>query len=257
MKIRALIVDDEPLARERLRQLLASETGVELIGECGDGASAIEMIRTTAPDLVFLDVQMPDVDGFGVMAALPAGTRPAVVFVTANDGFALKAFDVHAVDYLLKPFGKERFQVAVRRAISALEQRQSGELNERLAALLADVRPPDKPRHAERFAVKSSGRVVLVKVEDIDWIEAADNYVSLHVGGDEHLHRETMSAMEEQLPPAKFMRISRSTIVNLDRIKELQPLFHGEYTVILRNGTRLTLSRSYRDKLTQLLGKDA
>lgn len=256
MKIRALIVDDEPLARERLRQLLATEPDVELVGECSDGASAIEAIREQAPDLVFLDVQMPDVDGFGVLEALPAESLPAVVFVTANDQFALRAFDVHAVDYLLKPFDRERFQTAVRRAMAVWERRQNGQLNAQLAALLADVRPGERPGRVERLAVKSSGRVVLVKIEDIDWIEAADNYVSLHVGAEEHLHRETMAAMEAMLPEGRFMRISRSTIVNLDRVKELQPLFHGEYAVILRNGTRLTLSRSYRDKLTQLMGRE-
>ena len=256
MKIRALIVDDEPLARERLRQLLAAETDVEPVGECPDGTSAVQAIREQKPDLVFLDVQMPDLDGFGVLAALPANHLPAVIFVTANDQFALKAFDVHAVDYLLKPFDKERFQTALRRAMAVLEQRQTSQLNGRIAALLADVRPAEKEATVERFAVKTTGRVLLIKVEDIDWIEAADNYVNLHVGAEEHLHRETMAAMEALLPVDQFMRISRSTIVNLDRVKELQPMFHGEYTVILRNGTRLTLSRSYREKLSQLLGKE-
>jgi len=256
VKTRALIVDDEPLARERLRQLLASEADVEVIGECVDGASAIQVIREQAPDLVFLDVQMPGVDGFGVLAALPAEARPGVIFVTANDQFALRAFDVHAVDYLLKPFDKERFQTALRRGLTRVQRSQAQQLHTQINALLAEVRPADKAPRVERFAVKSSGRVLLVKIEDIDWIEAADNYVSLHVGGEEHLHRETMAAMEDLLPPDRFMRISRSTIVNLDRIKELQPMFHGEYTVILRNGTRLTLSRSYREKLGQLLGKE-
>lgn len=255
MKIRALIVDDEPLARERLRKLLEKEPEIELLGECADGVAAVEVIRRQSPDLVFLDVTMPELDGFGVLAQIGGERMPAVVFTTAHDQFALKAFEVHAVDYLLKPFDQERFHTALRRAVGQVRQRQTGDLNQRLNALLADVRSESKSKYAERIAVKSSGRVVFVKVDDIDWVEAADNYVSLHVGHEEHLHRETMSALETQLPPRKFMRISRSTIVNVDRIKELQPLFHGEYAVILRNGAKLTLSRSYREKLDQLMGR--
>ena len=256
MKTRVLIVDDEPLARERLRNLLEAEPVVEILGQCDNGVAAVEAIRSRQPDLVFLDVQMPELDGFGVLAALEGGPMPAVVFVTAHDQFALRAFDVHAVDYLLKPYDKERFQTALNRALEVIRRRQTGELSDKLTALLADVRPEAKVKVVERIAVKSSGRVVFVKVEDIDWVEAADNYVSLHVGHEEHLHRETMAALEQQLPESKFLRISRSTIVNMDRIKELQPLFHGEYAVILRNGTKLTLSRSYRDKLTQLMGRE-
>src|SRR5262245_20600231 len=255
VKIRVLVVDDEPLARERLRKLLKEQPDIELIGECSDGASAVEKIGREAPELVFLDVQMPELDGFGVLAQLPAESRPAVIFATAHDQFALKAFEVHAVDYLLKPFDKERFKTALQRGMEQIRRRRSGDLDQRLNALLADVRPEAKPKHLERLAIKSSGRVVLVKVEDIDWIEAADNYVSLHLGSEQHLHRETLSRIEAQLSPGKFMRISRSTIVNVDRIKELQPLFHGEYAVILRNGTRLTMSRSYRDRLDQLMGR--
>ena len=255
MKIRVLVVDDEPLARERVRKLLANEPEVECVGECADGTAAVEAIRQHAPDLVFLDVQMPELDGFGVLAQVSGETMPAVVFTTAHDRFALQAFEVHAVDYLLKPFDKGRFAIALRRAIDQVRRRQSGDLSQRLTALLADVRPEPKSKYLQRVAVKSSGRVVFVKVDDIDWIEAADNYVSLHVGAEQHLHRETMSALEGQLAPDKFMRISRSTIVNMDRIKELQPLFHGEYAVVLRSGAKLTLSRSYRDKLDQLMGR--
>ena len=255
MKIRVLLVDDEPLARERVRKLLEKEPDIELLGECADGATAVQMIREHAPDLVFLDVQMPELDGFGVLERLGALALPAVVFITAHDQFALKAFEIHAVDYLLKPFDAARFQTTLERVRSILRGKKRGELDVRLAALLAEVRPEEKSRALERIAVKSSGRVVFVKVEDIDWIQAADNYVSLHVGTEEHLHRETMATIEGQLPAAKFMRISRSTIVNVDRIKELQPLFHGEYAVLLRNGTRLTLSRSYRDKIDQLMSR--
>lgn len=256
MKIRVLIVDDEPLARERVRSLLGALPDVECLGECGDGTSAVAAIRKDAPDIVLLDVQMPELDGFGVITQLEGGKMPAIIFVTAYDQFALKAFEVHAVDYLLKPFDKERFVTAMNRAIEHVKRHQAGELSQRLTALLADVRPePAKSKSVDRIAVKSSGRVVFVKVDDIDWIEAADNYVNLHVGAENHLHRETMSSLESQLPSEKFMRISRSTIVNMDRIKELQPLFHGEYAVILRNGAKVTLSRSYREKLDLLMGR--
>jgi two-component system, LytTR family, response regulator len=198
---------------------------------------------------------MPEGDGFSVLQQLGSETLPAIIFVTAHDQFALKAFEVHAVDYLLKPFEKERFKTALDRALDRIRRQQTGALNQRLNALLADVMPATATRYPERLAVKSTGRVVFVRVSDIDWIEAADNYVNLHVGPEEHLHRETMSALETQLSPSRFMRISRSTIVNVDRIKELQPMFHGEYAILLKNGKRLTLSRSYRDKLDQLLGR--
>jgi two-component system LytT family response regulator len=256
MSIRVLIVDDEALARERVRRLLAAEPGIEIIGECADGASAIQTIRRESPDLVFLDVQMPEADGLTVLQQVGVDRIPAVIFVTAYDQFALKAFEVHAVDYLMKPFEKDRFKTALVRAIERIQRRQTGDLSQRLSALLADVLPAQTPRGPERLAIKSSGRVVFIKVDDIDWIEAADNYVNLHVGKEQHLHRETMSAIETQLPSATFMRISRSTIVNLERIRELQPLFHGEYAVILKSGTRLTLSRGYRDRVDRIMGKN-
>lgn len=254
MKIRTLIVDDEPLGRDRLSKLLQDEADIEVIGTCASGLEAVEAIRKDAPDLVFLDVQMPELDGFGVVTALKGEKLPAIIFVTAHDKFALKAFEVHALDYLLKPFDRERFQSALHRAIEHLKQRQSVKLDERLSALLADLKPEAKP--LDRLAIKSEGRVVLVKTAEIDWIEAADNYVNLHVGNESHLLRETMSALEQRLPEDTFLRISRSTIVNVERIRELQPLFHGEYVVILRNNTRLTLSRGYREKLNRLLGKE-
>ncbi len=251
-KIRTLIVDDEELARDRLRSLLAREPRIELIGEAGDGKSAVSAVEKLKPDLVFLDVQMPELNGFEVLRSLDEATRPTVVFVTAHDKFALKAFDVHAVDYLLKPFDRERFQMALERAISKIQAQKPGQKDDSINAVLQEVKPAGP---VERLLVKSEGRVLLVKVEDIDWIEAADNYVSLRVGKDSHMMRETMSALEAKLPADKFMRISRSTIVNVERIQELQPMFHGEYIVVLKNGTKLTLSRSYRDKLDRLLGR--
>lgn len=253
MKIRTLIVDDEPLARDRLQKLLEGEPEVTILGQCANGKEALKAIREEQPDLLFLDVQMPELDGFGVLAQLEADQMPVVVFVTAHDQFALKAFEVHAVDFLLKPFDRERFQTALKRARERITQKRPGELDERLAALLAEIKP--QAAALERMAIKTSGRVIFVKTSDIDWIEAADNYVNLHVGNESHLHRETLTALAERLPSKKFMRISRSTVVNVDRIKELQPLFHGEYAVILRNGATLTLSRSYRDVLDQLIGK--
>jgi len=253
MKTQVLIVDDEPLTRERLRQLVEAEPGLELAGECTNGREAVDAVRKARPDLLFLDVQMPELDGFGVLEELAGERLPAVIFVTAHDRFALRAFEVHAVDYLLKPFDKDRFQTALRRALDRLK-RDDGGLARQISALVADLRPAAKS--PERLAVKTGGRVLMLKLDEIDWIESADNYVSLHIGSQEHLHRETMSALEARLPPEKFLRISRSTIVNVDRIKELQPLFHGEYVVILRNGTRLTLSRTYRDRLDQLMGRE-
>ncbi|HZO84794.1 MAG TPA: LytTR family DNA-binding domain-containing protein [Verrucomicrobiae bacterium] len=253
MKTTALIVDDEPLARDRLQKLLDDVPDMTVIGQCTNGKQALKMIREKRPSLVFLDVQMPELDGFGVLGELQPDEMPLVIFVTAHDKFALKAFEVHAVDFLLKPFDRERFQTALKRAKERIAQKRPGELDQRLAALLAEMKPEGAA--LERMAVKTSGRVIFIKTADIDWIEAADNYVNLHVGNESHLHRETLTALAERLPPKKFMRISRSTIVNVDRIKELQPLFHGEYAVILRNGTTLTLSRSYRDVLDQLIGK--
>lgn len=251
-KVRTLIVDDEDLARERLHSLLQSQKEIELVGEAADGKSALELIERIKPDLLFLDVQMPELDGFQVLEALDEQDRPNVIFVTAHDKFALRAFDVHAVDYLLKPFDRERFETALKRALAKI---QSGQ---RTAPAVAKVleeakQAPAKP--AERLIVKTQGRVLLVKAEEVDWVEAADNYVTLHIGNEHHMMRETMTSLEGRLPPEKFMRISRSTIVNIERIKELQPMFHGEYIVLLKNGTKLTLSRGYRDKLNHLFGK--
>lgn len=254
MKIRTLIVDDEPLARERLAAFLSGEPEIELIGECADGHEAVAAVRKHSPDLVFLDVQMPGLDGFGVIAELAGEKLPAIIFVTAYDQFALRAFEVHAVDYLLKPFDRERFNKALQRAVEQIRRSQPADLSERLAKMISELQPASQ-RPFDRLAIKSDGRVLLFKPEEIDWIEAADNYVNLHVGNESHLHRETMSALEARLPSKQFLRISRSTIVNVERIKELQPMFHGDYVVILKDGTRLSLSRGYREKLNQLLGK--
>jgi two-component system, LytTR family, response regulator len=255
MKLRTLIVDDEMLARERLHSFLEREPDVELCGEAENGGQAVEMIQQQKPDLVFLDIQMPELDGFGVVSAVGPDRMPPVIFVTAHDRFALRAFEVHALDYLLKPFDRERFQKALERARQELSRRGGGDLTSRLTSLLAEVREKEAPRTMERLAIKTEGKVLLFRTEDIDWIEAADNYVNIHVGAESHLHRETLSSLEARLPPEKFIRISRSVIVHVERIKELQPMFHGDYVVILRNNTRLNLSRNFRERLSELLGK--
>ena len=250
---RILIADDEPLARERLKMLLVGQEGFEVVGECHDGPSTIDAIRRTKPDLVFLDVQMPGANGFDVVSALGEEELPLFVFVTAFDTYALKAFDVHALDYLLKPFDRDRFLQALARARQQLERPSNSDLRSRLLELVRDLEPA--PQRLERFVIKSGGRVFFVRADEIDWIEAAGNYVKLHVGTETHLLRETMNAVEEQLPRETFYRIHRCHIVNIERVKELQPWFNGEYVVFLRTGARLTLSRGYREKLQDRIGR--
>jgi two-component system LytT family response regulator len=252
VKIRALIVEDEPLARERIRTLLEEEPDVHIVGEVGDGRSAVEAIRARSPDLVFLDVNMPELDGFGVIEEIGTDDMPAVVFVTAFDQFAVKAFDTHALDYILKPFDQDRFHTAVDRARDALRRRDAGELDARLKDLLSEVR---RPHYVERLAVKAGGKIIFLRIDDIDWIGAEGNYARLHTGNRSHLLRETMSSLEEKLDPQRFLRIHRSTIVNTDAIAELEPLFQGDYVVILRGGTRLTSSRGYRGNLQEFMNR--
>jgi two-component system LytT family response regulator len=248
MTIRALVVDDEAVARRRIRRLLGTESDIAVVGECGDGASALDAIGAARPHVVFLDVQMPELDGFEVIQALEPEELPAIVFVTAFDRYALRAFDVHAIDYLLKPFTRERFRAAVARARERIERRSE---RDRLAALLAEVR--NRTRPLARIAVPAEGRTVLVDCSDVDWLEAADNYVKLHVGRAEHLVRDTLSALEQRLDPEDFCRIHRSAIVRLDRIVGLWPATHGDLHLELRGGARLTLSRTFRDRLERRL----
>ena len=253
VRTRALIADDEPLARQRLRMLLADEEWVEVIGEAKDGASTVAAIQKLRPDLVFLDVEMPGATGFEVIETVGAAKMPFVVFVTAYDKYALKAFDVHAIDYLLKPFDKDRFHQALARARQQLERETGGELERRLLQLVHDLQPA--PQRLERFVIKSGGRVFFVPTSEIDWIESAGNYVRLHVGTDTHLFRETMNALEARLNTDTFFRIHRCHIINIERVRELQPWFNGEYVVFLKDGTRLTLSRGYREKLQERIGR--
>lgn len=252
-KIKVLVADDEPLARERLSGLLSQESDIEVVGQARDGEEAVTAIHDDSPDLVFLDVQMPQMSGFDVIEAVGSDKMPLVIFVTAYDQHALKAFQVRALDYLLKPFDRERFKDALGRARKQLEREENGDLGKRLLALVKDLRR-DQPK-SDRLVVKSGGRLFFLRTDEIDWVEAAGNYVRLHVGPGSHLLRETMNAIEGRLDPEKFFRIHRSRIVNMERIQELQPWLNGEYAVLLRTGTRLTLSRGYREKLQDRLGR--
>lgn len=259
--IRTLVVDDEPLAREGLRVLLERDEEVELVGECAQGREAVEAIRDLEPELVFLDVQMPEMDGFGVLAELEPDEMPAVVFVTAYDEYALRAFDVHALDYLLKPFDDDRFEAALKRAKAELERREDAALGEKLAALLEDhtgERPAGASTRSERddrLMIRSSGRVQFVNVGEVDWVEAAGDYVRLHVGERSHLLRETMKNMEDRLDAEQFVRVHRSTLVKLDYVKEVVSSDAGSYEIVLEDGTRRSLSRSGRRRLEEVLGR--
>ena len=249
-KIRTLIVDDEPLARRGIRAQLNDEKDIEILSECRNGLEAVAAIEEQSPDLVFLDVQMPELDGFGVLEAVGVDRMPAVIFVTAYDQYALRAFDVHALDYLLKPVDAERFASALARARKQIEHHSLQDLNQRLQNFLDDVQA--KQKFTERLVIKSGGRIFFLNVAEIDWIEAADNYVRLHVGRDSHLLRETMNHLEKRLDPDHFLRVHRSRIINIRQIKELQPLFRGEYDIMLQDGTRLESGRGYKDKLQKL-----
>ncbi len=250
--IRAVIVDDEPLGRTVIREMLRRDQDFAVVGECANGHEAIAVIEDERPDLIFLDVQMPEVDGFEVLAALNTDQLPMVIFVTAYDQYAVSAFEVHAVDYLLKPFDRERFGKALQRAKAQLQHERPNDVSQRILALLEEQRT--RPKYLERLVIKTNGRIFFLKTEEIDWISAEGNYVNLHVKKDSYLLRETISNLEVQLDPQRFARIHRSQIVNLDRIQELRHWSHGEYQVILHDGVELMLSRSYREKLHGLLG---
>ena len=245
-KIRTVVVDDERPARRKILRFLEAEPSAELVGEAGSGPEAVEIIQRVKPDLVFLDIQMPGFDGFGVIGAIDVEPLPAFVFVTAFDQFALRAFEVHALDYLLKPFDLDQFQKAFGRVKKHLEMRKAGELSERLSKLLDEVR--GAPRFAGRLLVSSAGRAFILEVDRVDRIESAKNYVALHVGGETHLLRGTIGGLYRKLDPEKFLRVSRSHIINVNFIKELHPWFHGEYHLVLKDGTEMTWSRRYLDR---------
>jgi two-component system LytT family response regulator len=250
-RIGTLIVDDEPLARKGVRQLLEQDPEIEILSECGDGLEAVEQIKALHPELLFLDIQIPELDGFAVLEAIEPHHLPIVVFVTAYDQHALHAFQVHALDYLLKPFEEERFQEALARAKAQLRQKNGSQLTHRIMEMLDGTR--EERQGARRIMVRHAGRITFVRVEEVDWIEAQGDYVCLHCQGKRHLVREKISDMELQLATDRFLRIHRSTIVSIPRIKEMQPLFHGEYAVVLHDGTRLTMSRSFRDRVFERL----
>jgi two-component system LytT family response regulator len=256
--VRVLIVDDEPAAREAIRALLRGDDETVVVGECRNGREAIAAIRAGGIDLVFLDVQMPEIDGLQVVEHLAGRELPIIVFVTAYDQYALRAFDLHAVDYLLKPFTDERFTEAVRHAKRLLARGQHQELTERLTKLLDDrSRTAARPstEYLRRLPIHVDDRVLLVPVHDIDWIEADGDYARIHVGRNAFLLREALSRLDASLDPEQFARIHRSTIVNLDRIRELRPLFKGDHTVRLFDGTELKLSRHFKEPLEERLGR--
>ncbi len=253
MKIRIIIVDDEPLARNKLKLFLAKEPDVEIVRECTNGREAIAALGKYRADVMFLDIQMPEIDGFGVVEAVAPERLPFVVFVTAHDTFAVKAFEVHALDYLLKPFDRERLKESLVRVRKALQRASIERHHSQILSLLNDLKK-QRP-HPERILIKASGRVYFVNIDEIDWAEAEGNYIGLHVGKETHLLRQTIKALEHQLDPHHFVRIHRSTILNVERIKELQPWFGGDYLAILRDGQRLNVSRTFRKRLTHFLAR--
>jgi two-component system LytT family response regulator len=264
-RLRVLIVDDEPLARARLRELLEDESDLMIVGECGNGADAVTRITGDEPDLVLLDIQMPEIDGFGVLRAIGTDRMPAVIFVTASDAHAVRAFEVHAVDYVLKPVDRDRLIEAIGRAKHRLgetaDRDEDHDVRSRMAALVAEVSAAVATTTGAarggvaRLAIKGDGRVIFVRTADVDWIEAMDNYVRLHVGRETHIMRETLTHLEERLPSQSFLRIHRSTIVNVERIREVQPWFAGDYVLILGDGTKLTTGRRYRAAVQALLDR--
>jgi two-component system LytT family response regulator len=250
-RIRTLIADDEPLARHGVRLLLEREEGIEIIGEAGGGVEAADLIQRLRPDLVFLDVQMVGCDGFETLKRVGPDAAPVVVFITAYDEYALRAFEFNAVDYLLKPYDDTRFAAALDRARDLVMRRRNDAVDSRLTRLIEHIEGEGR----DRILLKSSGEIIFLKTSEIDWIEAEGDYVKFHVTGRTHLMRGTMAALEERLDPTRFIRIHRSTIVNADRLRKLSPSFEGEYAVVLHDGTKLRLSRGYHDRIKALLGR--
>ncbi len=253
-KIRTVIIDDEPLARDKLRGFLARHPAFELVGEAGDGLSAVALLEESRPDLALLDIQMPELDGFEVLAAVEGPRLPYIIFVTAHNDYAIQAFEVGAVDYLLKPVAPDRFDQALQRAEARLGQGADAGFTARLARALEQIAPARPP--LERFLVKERGRSSLVAVAEIDWIEAAGNYLKLHARSGTHLLRATMKEIEARLDPVRFARIHRTTIVNLDRVRYLEPWSHGDQLVVLQSGEKLTLSRRFRDRLPRTFAEE-
>jgi len=252
-KIRVVVADDEVLARKFVRRMLKQDPEVEIVAECGNGAEAVAMIRKEKPDLVFLDVQMPEMNGFAVLDAVKLDHLPEIIFTTAYESYAIRAFELHALDYLLKPFDQVRFKAALKYAKERFLSQRDEEKRLQIGTLLESIRA--QQQYLDRVIIRADGRISFLQTREIDWLEADDKYVHLHTSKGTRMVRQTLSAMEEQLDPRKFVRVHRSAMVNTDRIKELQPLFNGEHSLILEDGTRLTLSRKYKDKLFELLGR--
>ena len=258
MSLRVIVADDEPIGRQRLVRLLQAEPDTEVVAACADGDEAVEAIWEHSPDVVLLDIQMPNLDGFGVVAALGDAHQPAVIFVTAHDQYALRAFEIHAFDYLLKPVDQDRLRDAMGRAVGGGGRAPSpGSTTRRILTLLEELNSRERFRGRDRLVVRTPERAFFLRSETIDWIEAAGKFVHLHVGRGVHALRESMAELEQELDPARFLRISRSVIVNIDRIQEIQPWFQGDYVLILTDGTRLTSTRGYRDNMRRLLGRSA
>jgi len=255
--IRAIIADDEHLARKKLRIFLDTEPQVEIVAECLDGGQTVTAIHSFRPDLLLLDIQMPDMDGFEVLREVSAEEMPLVIFTSAYDQYAIRAFETHALDYLLKPFDQDRLHAAIERARFEIRKSKDREITHRILELLSWVKSEKRPvsEFENRLAIKTKGRVVFLNLDDIDWIEAAANYVRLNTGKDSYLFRETISRVSERLNPSQFVRIHRSMIVNIRRIKELIPVNSGEYVVILKSGKELSCSRGYRANLQHLIEK--
>jgi len=252
--LRTIIADDESLARKKLRILLSSEPGVEIVAECSDGKQTLAALRTNKPDLLLLDIQMPDMDGFGVLRAIPADDMPVVIFTTAYDQYAVRAFEAHALDYLLKPFDQERLHHAINRARAEYLKTRDREATYRILDFLTHAKP--EPQIDGRLAFRTGGRVVFLSLDEIDWLSAAANYVTLRVGAESYLIREGIGHISERLDPSKFVRIHRSTIVNIERIKQVEAVNSGEYIVVLKDGKQLSCSRGYRAGLQQLIDKN-
>jgi two-component system, LytTR family, response regulator len=257
MTLRVVVADDEPIGRQRLVRLLQAEPDTEVVAACADGEEAVEAIREHAPDVVLLDIQMPRLDGFEVVAALGEAHQPAIIFVTAHDQYAVRAFEVHAFDYLLKPVDQDRLREAMEWAVSTTARTARGSTTRRVLSLLEEMNSRERVRGRDRLVVRTPERAIFLRTETIDWIEAAGKFVHLHVGRTIHALRESMAELEQELDSARFLRISRSAIVNLDRIQEVQPWFQGDYVLILTDGTRLTSTRGYRDNMRKLLGRSA
>lgn len=250
-EIRAIVADDEPSVRNQLRLLLAAEYGVEIVAECGDALQTIAAVRAQKPDLLLLDIEMQDADGFQVLNSISREHVPIVIFTSAHDQHAIRAFEARALDYLLKPFDQQRLHTAIERARAELLKTHDRHLTHRILDLLAEARTGAQTDR--RLVIKTAGRVVLVDMDEIDWVEAAGNYVELKTSGGSYLLREGISRLSERLDPGQFVRIHRSVIVNVRRIKELQPCNRGEYMVVLKDGKQLSCSRSYRAKLQQFI----